>query len=67
MYAFCRSLFIYVSGNGIARLPGVRALGYVNISLFHGGESHDILYLYSDRTGKNIRQYFFNTQCIFIR
>ena len=28
----------------------------------HGGESRDILHLYSDRTGTNIRNYFFNTQ-----
>ena len=28
----------------------------------HGGESHDILHLYSDRTDKNIRHYFFNIQ-----
>ena len=27
----------------------------------HGGESCDILHLYSDRTGKNIRHYVFNT------
>ena len=26
--------------------------------LDHGGESHDILYVYSDRTGKNIDHYF---------
>ena len=28
----------------------------------HGGESRGILHLYSDRTSKNIRHYFFNTQ-----
>ena len=28
----------------------------------HGGESRDILDLYSDRTGKNIGHYFFITQ-----
>ena len=28
----------------------------------HGGESRDILYLYSDRTGKKIPHYFYNTQ-----
>ena len=39
----------------------------VTSSYNHGGESRDILHLYSDRTGKNIRHYFFNTQCIFIR
>ena len=33
----------------------------------HGGESCDILHLYSDRTGKNIRHNFLNTQWIFIR
>ena len=31
----------------------------------HRGGSRDILHLYSDRTHKNIRQYFFNTQWIF--
>ena len=30
--------------------------------LIHSGESGDILYLYSDRTGKNIFHYFSNTQ-----
>ena len=34
--------------------------------LFHGGESRDILHLDSDRTGKNIRHFFFNTQRTFI-
>ena len=28
-------------------------------AVFHGGESHDILKLYSDRSGKNIHHYFF--------
>ena len=28
----------------------------------HDGESRDILHLYSDRTGKNTRHYFFHTQ-----
>ena len=28
----------------------------------HGGESHDILHLYSDRMDKNIRHYFSNIQ-----
>ena len=28
----------------------------------HGGESRDILHIYSDRTDKNIRHYFFNAQ-----
>ena len=28
----------------------------------HGGESRDIFHLYSDRTDKNVRHYFFNTQ-----
>ena len=31
-------------------------------SPFHGGESRNILLLYSDRTGKKIRYYFFNTR-----
>ena len=30
----------------------------------HGGESRNILYLYLDRMGKNIRQCFFKTQLI---
>ena len=33
----------------------------------HGGDSPDILHLYSDRTDQNIRHYFFNTQWIFMR
>ena len=28
----------------------------------HGGESRDILHIYSDRTGKHIRHYFFNAE-----
>ena len=31
-------------------------------SSYHGGESRDILHLYSDETGKNIRHCFFNIQ-----
>ena len=34
---------------------------------YHGGESYDILHLYSDRTGKNNRHYFSNAQWIFKR
>ena len=30
--------------------------------LTHGGESRDILHIYSDRTGKHIRHYFFNAE-----
>ena len=28
----------------------------------HGGESRDILHIYSDRTGKHIRHFFFNAE-----
>ena len=31
------------------------------MATLHGGESRDILLLYSDKTGKKIRHYFFNT------
>ena len=37
---------------------------YINL---HGGESCDILNIYSDRTCKKIDHYFFNTQGIFMR
>ena len=32
------------------------------VKLVHGGESRDILHIYSDRTGKHIRHYFFNAE-----
>ena len=35
--------------------------------LIHGGESRDILNVYSDKTCKKIDHYFFNTQWIFMR
>ena len=31
-------------------------------TIFHGGGSRDILFVYSDRTGKKIDHYFLNTQ-----
>ena len=33
-----------------------------NNIILHGGESRDILHIYSDRTGKHIRHYFFNAE-----
>ena len=39
----------------------VKVSGYT-FMFFHGGESLDILHLYSDRRDKNICHYFFNTE-----
>ena len=34
----------------------------MRLKFIHGGESRDILHIYSDRTGKHIRHYFFNAE-----
>ena len=67
---FCAVLFPTKSGTELSQylrifLPTLdvwNSFGEENTCIIHGGESRDILHLYSDRTGKNIRHYFFYTQ-----
>ena len=50
----------YSTKNSISTSMSMIRLYHLKLS--HGGESRDILYVYSDRMGKKMGHYFFTTQ-----